>query len=247
MKIPTTNSLRLSYNCSSVKESFPMPVRMAAERSGLISVTPRRASFIALGISFETVPLRGEGINFLGPRIYTVNCSFHTYSSNGSQFGHISGSSQENIKVNLSRLNVVDHIIHTNNIRTTVLSVGGVLAIGNYTNTRVLSSSVGELSVSFLRNEPNREHSANDDVRFLRIDVQICSHLKGLIELCNSAISHTSNRLHGRIILIGEITFINLVPGDWGVSWTPLRKMQNSALVGCYVMTNRFQSSLTQQ
>ena len=101
--------------------------------------------------------------------------------------------------------------------------------------------------MSSLGNEPNREQTANDDVRFLGIDVQICSHLKGFIELCNGAISHTSNRLHGRIILIGHITFIDCVPDDWGVSWPPSRKMQNSVPVGGYGITNRFQSSHTQQ
>lgn len=47
-----------------------MPVWIAADLSGLISVTPRRASEMALPMSFETVPLRGDGISFFGPRIY---------------------------------------------------------------------------------------------------------------------------------------------------------------------------------
>ena len=38
---PTMNSRKLSHSCSSPKESFPMPVWIAADLSGLISVTPR--------------------------------------------------------------------------------------------------------------------------------------------------------------------------------------------------------------
>lgn len=45
------------------------------------------------------------------------------------------------------------------------------------------------------------EHSANNYVRFLWIDVEIRNDFKGLVKLRRSRISHTVNRLHGRVVL----------------------------------------------
>ena len=228
----------MSNSCSSVKESFPIPVRIAAERSGLISVTPRSASLIALGISFDTVPLRGEGINFLGPRIYTLKTLLLTYSSNRCQLWHIPRSSQQNIKIDLSRLNVVDYIINSNNISSTVFCIRSVLSICNNANTWVLPCSMWKLLMRIAENRNYREQSANNHVSLLWIDIQICCYLKCFIKLRYSTISYTGDRLHRRIILWSDFEYCFIIPDDWDVSWPLSQMMRNNAAVGVYRITS---------
>ena len=77
---------------------------------------------MALAMSFETVPLRGDGINFFGPRIY-----------------------DQNVEVDLSSFNFADDIIKTNQVCTGILGIGSVLAISENANARMLSRSVRKL------------------------------------------------------------------------------------------------------